>query len=184
MEQTRNTLCCKHAAKYSNQCEPEEQQNSTSQWKHKWKRFPLSLGVKSLSTCERTWGWRLRSSCRLELWTWQCIMPMRILTSTAPTIVCVSLRAHACVSMHVLSSFHQLCSVLPDIENLHLKLCMCINEYLQAHRACVRVCACACACMLTCALYLRLLVRCSVCVIHTLVRQGTLISSLSSLDPF
>lgn len=43
------------------------------------------------------------------------------------TCVCV------CVSMHVSSSFHQLCSVLPDIENLHLKLCMCINEYLQAH---------------------------------------------------
>lgn len=44
------------------------------------------------------------------------------------------------VSMHVSSSFHQLCSVLPDIENLHLKLCVCINEYLQAHTPCVCVC--------------------------------------------
>lgn len=82
------------------------------------------------------------------------------------------------VSIHVSSSFHQLCSVLPDIENLHSKLCVCINEYLQPRTHTPYVCE------YVCALYLWLCILVSVCLIHTLVRQGTLISSLSSLDPF
>lgn len=44
------------------------------------------------------------------------IMPIRVLASTARMCAC----QYACAIL----SLHQLCSVLPDIENLHFKLCV------------------------------------------------------------
>lgn len=141
----------------------------------------MQLMHKSKSTSHKSLKLGLRKTSGLEAWhqTMEmfktgkvemklqlCIRPTRVLTSTLQMCVCV------CVLVCMCSPLSTSCAQ----SSLTLKTFTwnseCINEYLQAqiHTHTDTVCAlCTCSCAV---------------LIYTLVRQGTLISSHSSLDPF